>query len=130
MSAFNRADVARALSNALMVPAAAQRVAPKVGVTIACTVCRASVVSATAFGAISVPRTARSKAKRYKPKATATLSAQRKTVTIELKVVRSVREAVTRALRARRRVVVTYGVRLRDSAGNTGTVTRQAKFRL
>ena len=112
-----------------MVPAPAQRVAPTVAVTIACTVCRASVVSATAFGAISVPRTGRTKAKRYKPKATATLSEQGKTVTIELKVVRSVREAIKRALRARRPVVATYGVRLRDSAGNTGTVTRQVNFR-
>ena len=130
VSAVNRADLVRALSNALMVPAAAQRVAPAVAVTIACTVCRASVVSATAFGAIGVPRTARTKAKRYKPKASATLSAQGKTVTIELKVVRSVREAIKRALRARRPVVATYGVRLRDGAGNTGTVTRQVKFRL
>jgi hypothetical protein len=130
VSAFNRADLVRALSNALMVPAAAQRVAPTVAVTIACTVCRASVVSATAFGAITVPRTGRIKAKRYTPKATVTVSAQGKTVKIALTVVRSVREAIKRALRARRHVVVTYGVRLRDSAGNSGTVTRQLKFRL
>jgi beta-glucanase (GH16 family) len=130
VSGVNRADLVRALSNAFMIPAPAQKVAATVRVTIVCTVCRASVVSATAFGEIRVPRVGRTKARTYKLVTTATTSADGKTVTVAVRVVRRVRDAITRALRAGRHIEVTFGVRVRDSVGKTGTITRRVALKL
>ena len=81
--------------------------APTVAVTIVCSVCRASIVSATAFGAITVPRVGRTKARTYKPSGRATTSDGGKTVKIELWLARSVRAAAIRALLVRKPVVMT-----------------------
>ena len=130
VTASNPAGVVSAQSNALAIPLPSQKVAPKVAVIMACPICRATVVSATALTTIRVPRVGRTPARTYTPATRATTSATGKAVKIALRLVRRMRGAIIRALLAHKPIVAVLDVRLKDSAGAAGTVTWRVALRL
>jgi beta-glucanase (GH16 family) len=132
VTANNAAGASNALSNALLIPSAPQRVRPIVVTTIACShdACHAPAGRATAIGSVHVPRHGRARAHTYKLTTTAATSASGTSITIKLRLSHALRSAITNALKARKRIVVTIGARLLDGAGHTRTLTRHVPLRL
>jgi len=104
-----------------------QKLAATVAVTVSCPdeACRAIVT-----GLVRVPELGRMNARTYKPKAIATTIARGTQVTAKLKLTKSARAAIRRALRARKRIVVKISVIVADSLGNTRTLRRQVKLKV
>jgi beta-glucanase (GH16 family) len=132
VTASNAAGTSDAISNAVLIPSAPQRMRPTVVATISCAppLCRAPAVRATATGTVRVPASGHARSRTYRRTATATTSAAGTTVTIKLRFARSLRVKIARALRGGRRVVARLDARVVDSAGATGTMTRRVPLKL
>jgi beta-glucanase (GH16 family) len=105
---------------------ARQKVGDSVAVTVACPdePCRAS-----ATGTIRIPRLAGAKARTYVLVAAPARIAKGRRATLRVRLSRPARAAITRALRAQRRVVVRVGIRVDDRAGNSLPRTRRIVLR-
>ena len=103
-----------------------QKLGPTVALTIACPdeACRA-----TSSATVRVPRLGRAKAKTYHTAARTTLLDRGGRATIRLTLSRTARRAIARALRARKRIVMTLTVGVADGAGNRRTLTRRVTLR-
>jgi hypothetical protein len=84
---------------------------------------------ATARGTIRVPRLRRARAATFKLAARTTTIAKDMRVQVRLKLRRDARAAITRALRAGRRIVLKLNVSVADEAGNIRPRTRQVMLR-
>jgi hypothetical protein len=102
-----------------------QRIGPTASVTITCV---DEPCLATVAGAVRVPRVGRSRARTYRPATVARPIARGGQSTVKLKLSKAARAAITRALRARRKIVLAIGVRVADRAGNARTLTRSITF--
>jgi len=102
-------------------------VAPRIAVTITCPDerCRASV-SAT----IRVPAVGRARARTYTPRPGVTTIAKGSRGTVTFRLLKSVRSATRRALRAGRRVFLRVTVQVADAAGNVRRLDRRVRLRL
>ena len=91
--------------------------------------CIDEACTATAVASARTPRVRARKARTYKLKPSRAAIATGETVTIRLAVPVTARTAIRRALNARRRVVVTVKVTVRDVRGNTTTLTRHVRLK-
>jgi hypothetical protein len=78
---------------------------------------------------VQIPRLPGSKARTYKLKAVTTGIAKGKTLAVKLALPKSVRTAIRRALRARRKVTLTAVVTVFDAAGNKRTLTQKVPIK-
>jgi hypothetical protein len=106
------------------------RTSQKVGATAVVTIsCPEETCSATATGTVRVPRLGRTRAKTYRLKARTTRIAKATKVTVRLKLSDRARVAITRALRAGKRIVLKLGVSVADRTGNVRRLTRQVTLK-
>jgi beta-glucanase (GH16 family) len=120
------APVDRTAPIARLFAARTQKLRQSVVVTVTCPdePCRA-----TATGTVRVPRIAHARAATYRSRTTTPTIAKGRKAAVKLKLSRSARAAITRALRAGKRVVLKLGVRVADKAGNVQPSTRQVTLR-
>ena len=106
---------------------ATQKLATKIALGISCS---DEDCEATTTGSVRVPELRGSKARTYRlPASTRTITEGRK-VTLHVRVSSAARKAIARALRARKKVVASFRVKIMDEAGNARTLTRQLRLRL
>jgi hypothetical protein len=103
-----------------------QKLRASVVVTVSCP---HEPCKATARGTLRVPRLRRARAATFKPAARTTTIAKGMRVQVRLKLRRDARAAITRALRAGRRIILKLNVSVADKAGNIRPRTRQVMLR-
>ena len=113
--------------NAALVGRTSRRLGPTTAIRISCP---DEACVATASGTVGVPRVGRVRARTYVLKAKTTRIVQGDRDTVQLALPRAARSAIRRALRARKRVVLTLSVRAADAAGNVRRLTRRVALRL
>ncbi|HVF77283.1 MAG TPA: hypothetical protein VNA28_03215 [Solirubrobacteraceae bacterium] len=105
----------------------AQKLRRSVAATVACIdeACRV-----TTTGTVRVPRVGRAAARTYTLNTVTTTIASGGAAFVRLDLGRKTRAAIRRALRAKKRIIVTMRMRIADSAGNAQTHIRQVRLTL
>ncbi|MEA2157217.1 MAG: hypothetical protein QOE11_3357 [Solirubrobacteraceae bacterium] len=102
----------------------------RLGATVAVTVvCPLESCLAGASGSVRVPRTGRTSARTYRAAGVTKALAQGSRATLRPRFSHTARQAIGRALRAHRRIVVKLAVAVTDTAGNVRRLSRQIVLR-
>ena len=103
-----------------------QKLAPTVFVNV---LCRSEACRATVSGSVRVARVVAVGARTHRLKAVNRQLTRARTTRIAIKVPAATRIAIARALKARKRTVVTLRIRAVDAAGNARTLTRSVRLK-
>ena len=103
----------------------------KLAATIALGIlCSDEDCKATTTASVRVPKLRGSKARTYRLPASTRTIAEGSKITLRTRLSSSARNAIRRALRARKKVFASFRVRVVDEAGNARMLTRQLRLRL